>query len=45
MAGQEPDAERARQFRRMAAECEDLADDLEQHDITMTPRPRPDMHA
>jgi|1185.fasta_scaffold113519_2 hypothetical protein len=29
MAGQEIDHARVQQFRRMAAECEDLADDLE----------------
>jgi len=37
LAGTESDRSRAEQFRRMAAESDDLADDLEQQDLTATP--------
>jgi len=40
MAGQESDRSRADQFRQLAAESEDLADDLERLDTTPA-QPRP----
>jgi len=43
MAGQEPDRSRADQFRRMAADSEDRADDMERDQGVMPSHP--DAHA